>query len=275
MATPSKLAVIVENKTFGVEIECFVPKAAWGDKPLNNYHTGLERARLYGTLLNIPGATDWRAEKDGSLSITRVGEWVAVEIISPILKGKDGVAQLKAVCEWLNNMGAVVNPKCGLHVTIGIDRSEKAKKHAMQIVSKYEPCLYAITGTKSRENGVYSYPTASKIARMLSGDRVTADKYDAFNMSKMPYGCVEFRYFAGTTNVNKILGYVALCVGMVARAEEVSSVRSFAVDSCPIKGTDGMLKKYRKAMATLLDKEDLRKVGGELNRLAAKYAAAV
>jgi Putative amidoligase enzyme. len=54
---------------------------------------------------------------------TTRGHWKVVtdascgyELVSPPLKGEEGFRQLKIACEVLNELGAKVDKRCGLHV---------------------------------------------------------------------------------------------------------------------------------------------------------------
>src|SRR5947209_4242565 len=91
--------------TFGVELEVTLPV---GTCPVGQYHFGVQVPQL------PPG---WKAERDGS--IRPEAGYMAAEIVSPVLKGADGLRQLKAVCDWLQSVGAKVNRSTGLHVHVG------------------------------------------------------------------------------------------------------------------------------------------------------------
>ncbi len=68
--------------------------------------------------MDIPFPQGWTAERDGSLHTSRRG-YVAVEIVSPILKGRAGIEQIKQMAEVLRQVGAAVNPTCGMHIHVG------------------------------------------------------------------------------------------------------------------------------------------------------------
>ncbi len=148
-----------EEYTWGIEIECFLPEAKiqeYGIR-IGAYHSGCP--------LPAPFPQGWTAERDGSLHTGRRG-YVAVEIVSSILKGQAGIEQVKQVASLLREMGAVVNTTCGMHVHVGaasvVDYrgshpliAEWVSKLLYQ-ASMHETALYASTGTHRRENGTYS-----------------------------------------------------------------------------------------------------------------------
>ena len=78
----------------------------------------------------LPDGFPWGAEvtvqlweqdgkRDGSLR-TRVRRYQGVEIVSPVLRGGDGLEQVRKVADLLNRMDAHVNATCGLHVHVGV-----------------------------------------------------------------------------------------------------------------------------------------------------------
>ncbi|MFB3882542.1 MAG: hypothetical protein ACE149_14845, partial [Armatimonadota bacterium] len=79
-----------ERFTFGVEIECTIPKAKVEGLgiTIGSYH--------HGCPLPAPFPQGWTAERDGSIHTDRRG-FVPVEIVSPILKGRAGIEQVKQV----------------------------------------------------------------------------------------------------------------------------------------------------------------------------------
>ena len=61
----------------------------------------------------------WASERDGSINNT-AGRGIAHEVVSPIIKGQEGLAVLKRAMKALSRAGAKINKSCGLHVTMGI-----------------------------------------------------------------------------------------------------------------------------------------------------------
>jgi Putative amidoligase enzyme len=208
-------AVNVNDLTFGVELEVTLPA---GTCPVGGYHCGLQVPQL------PPG---WKAERDGSIQ-AGPGH-VAAEIVSPVLKGADGIRQLKAVCDWLNSVGAKVNRSTGFHVHVGFaGRDLDALHRLVSLVANFEKALYAATGTRSREHGRYcrgiqadhNFVTAFRATR-TARPGLCLDRYHVLNLTNLlGHGkpTVEFRVFAGTTSAVKAIGYVRLCLGIVEKA---------------------------------------------------------
>ena len=203
--------------TFGIEIECAMPNT----RPLSvgGRHRGHQVAGL---------PQGWNAQADCSIQAPR--GYYGVEIVSPILKGNDGAAQVATVCATLNEWGAKVNQSTGLHVHVGFAYDNKdALERLAYLVANFEVALFAATGTHARESSHYCKSIRADY-RSLTWNQSTSrlgatamDRYHTLNLSNLITGekpTVEFRMFAGTTNATKILGYARLCLGLVQRAHE-------------------------------------------------------
>ena len=193
--------------TLGVEIETVAPDSALRNEGLRigSYHCGIQ----------VPYLPDgWKAERDGSIR-TAYGSH-ACEIVSPILRGPEGLAQVAEVIEKLKAKGHHVNESCGVHIHIGWSRDLPAEALArlVTIVSYCERGLYAITGTKSRERGrwcggVRKYGNGKDAKPALDQNR-----YHALNLTSLANGVretVEFRIFSGSLNAVKI-GFVVFVI---------------------------------------------------------------
>jgi hypothetical protein len=210
---PMTAAVNVNDLTFGVELEVTLPA---GTCPVGGYHQGVQVPQL------PPG---WKAERDAS--IQPAPGYIAAEIVSPVLRGADGLRQLKAVCDWLNGAGARVNRSTGFHVHVGFSRSDKrALRRLVCLVANFEKALFAATGTRSREEGAYCRPVQSddRYQQAFRDAAVPANclpRYHVLNLANLLRGSkptVEFRVFAGTTNATKAIGHVLTCLGLVEKA---------------------------------------------------------
>ena len=210
--------VNVNEMTFGVEIECAVPRSAMvaAGWTVGGYHGGHA----------VPGFPGWRADYDSSLYATDAVNFVCVEFVSPVLKGAAGLAALKTFVAKLVEMGATVNASCGFHVHVGFTPDLPAIRRLVNRVSNYQTAFYAQTGTHSRENGGMCLPVKVQLAAPRTG--VTNDKlrdiagghsqrYCLLNLTNMVSGirnAVEFRCFAGTMNYVKMAAHIATCLAV-------------------------------------------------------------
>jgi hypothetical protein len=228
-------AVNVNDLTFGVELEVTLPV---GTCAVGGYHQGVQVPQL------PPG---WRAERDASIQAG--AGYTAAEIVSPVLKGADGLRQLKAVCDWLGGAGAKVNRSTGFHVHVGFDHHNGHALHRLvSLVANFEKALFAATGTHCREQGRYCrgiqgdhhFVTAFRATR-VARPGLCLDRYHVLNLTNL-LGCgkptVEFRVFAGTTSAVKAVGYVRLCLGIVEKALALKKLPKWVaktpVESSPV-----------------------------------------
>lgn len=195
--------------TFGVEIETSMPR---GVVSVGGYHQGTQVPEL---------PAGWNAQRDGSIR-SGCGHQ-GCEIVSPVLKGADGLRQVLVVLGWLQSVGARVNRSTGLHVHVGWEGDAEALDRLAHVVSNNEKALYASTGTKSRETGTYCRPIqgsqeyqevfVNKVVRSIY------NRYHGLNLTNLQTKrTVEFRVFAGSLNASKVIGYIRLCLGLVEKA---------------------------------------------------------
>ncbi len=220
--------------TFGIEIETIAPTSAVQEHGL--------RIGAYKHGIQVPYLpAGWTASDDGSIRTN--GRGLPCEIVSPILKGAEGIAQVIEVINALNAYGHRVNESCGTHVHVGWKRSWSSISLArlITIVAYLENGLYAITGTKSRERGANG-TCYTKGLRRYGNDKTAKvtldrDRYHTLNLTNLASGTketVEFRAFGGSLNATKVCGWIQVCLGLVERA--LNGKRSPKWDPKPLKG---------------------------------------
>lgn len=200
--------------TFGIEIECFVPRDAVA---AGSYHHGVQVPEL---------PEGWNAQTDGSLH-TRKRGYKGVEIVSPKLQGIEGIRQVQTVCRWLNSIGATVNNTCGFHVHVGWNGTRQDLVKCVSLVANFEKAIFATTGTKDRERGGFCRSVAASAEHRglnYNQQRWNLSRYHVLNLAPIDQGirsAVEFRAFSGTTSETKIIAYIRLCLGLVERASKL------------------------------------------------------
>lgn len=203
--------------TFGVEIETIAPRSLGRSEGLHvgGYHCGIQVPYL---------PAGWKAERDGSLRYG--GTEVGCEIVSPVLRGEEGLREVATVLETLREKGHRVNASCGVHVHVGWDpqRSSRELARLVRMVSYLEKALYAITGTHRRERGQWC-GSIRRHGDTANGLRsAAADRYHVLNLRNLEYGykhTVEFRCFSGSLEATKVLGWIMVCIGMVHKAIDI------------------------------------------------------
>lgn len=228
-----------EDLTFGIEIETHIPC---------NSHV---RVGSYYTGNNAPvptfNGTHWKACSDCSISTPNRRQ--DCEFVSPILKGAAGLQNVVDVLNIVKanettevngytGIGARVNTSCGVHVHVGVPSNltnaqvARLVKMTAHIVGKVEGGIYAATGTNARQNGGYCRQIKDKVRdshwaknnhRSISNS-ITASRFHGLNITNIcgqgrdSIRTIEFRYFSGSTNPEKIAAWIQLCVAIVQLA---------------------------------------------------------
>jgi hypothetical protein len=212
------------NLTYGIEIECGINH----DAPVRpgSYHAGNSVAALP----SFEGR-NWRADRDGSLHFA---DRTAVEFVSPILRGAEGLDNIRATCAQIKAWGGAVNRTCGLHVHVHFPVDDvAAMRRLTRLVGRFEDALYAAAGDPARRSGGYCRPVKTDANKRLNWNRYTSksqmaygagdlgDRYRIVNWTNFLSGrmnTVEFRVFSGSLNPAKIAAWVQLCLSLVEMA---------------------------------------------------------
>jgi hypothetical protein len=226
-----------QQYTFGCEAEVLIPRQAIQRLGIQvgSYH--------HGYPLPSPFPAGWKAERDGSVRTDLTG-YEPVEVVSPILKGRGGIEELKQVALTLESLGTRINRTCGAHVHIGAASVAGADSAAiaewvgrlLYQAAMHERALYASTGTHRRENGGYSrridhQKNLADLVRkapkhrkdsVLRGQTYNLSRYYALNLTNLfgSKATVEFRWPAGTTSWVKMVAHVQQCLALAERATE-------------------------------------------------------
>lgn len=167
---------------------------------------------------------EWKIVTDGSLMR-------GYELVSPPLRGADGLRQLKLACEALAAAGCTVDSSCGLHVHH--DVSDLTAAHLGRLFrawSNNQPSTDMLVA-RSRRGSRWAQPLreteVQTVERLPSMERGIAtnhfrytDRYRALNVACFPrYGTVEVRQHQGTLNYSKIAAWIAFGQAFVALAK--------------------------------------------------------
>ena len=245
------MAVFNENRTFGVEIEMIT--ANDGGQVVADLNRSLRYAGLAETAYDqtawnqyshsVP--TGWKVMSDSSVS----RGW---EIVSPILKGTDGLNQLKAVCKALESSEYKVDKSCGLHIHHGItDLNGDAVGKAFGLYHSYQPVLDYLVSPSRRGHRVFTSPMPTRsFANPKEFEKMT--KRQATNKIRNGMGCshrqgaygpsgcrcgaryhtmnplsiltqdtIEFRQHHGTIEYAKISNWILLTQSIIEAAREM------------------------------------------------------
>jgi hypothetical protein len=119
-----------------------------------------------------------------------------------VLTRLDRPDNLRHLCQVLSDLGAKVNPSCGMHVHL--DARHLTKRAVIKIGDKFANALPALLSMvpESRRVNRFCRPSVSQ----LSGDRYHAINLTAFKK----YKTIEVRLHSSTTNFDKIFRWASL-----------------------------------------------------------------
>ncbi len=250
---PSEVAGIayVENQTFGVEIELTSPLGAPDETGLVYGHWKWQmiatviidtveraatlpvdpRARRYH---EVTDTSRWRVEFDRSAG------W---EVVSPILRNREGFAELVCVLSALDELAQSshaleVNHRTGLHVSLGSRFEDNLQVQALvRLTQLLEPGLFSLL-CPSRlfhfHEGRYDLSRYNRYCRPLrdllvdptevelnpSKESDPSNRYRSVNLCQVarqdPY--IEIRLHHGTTSYTDVVAWISLWMAVLDRA---------------------------------------------------------
>jgi hypothetical protein len=215
------------TNTFGLEIEYFYT-------PISKL---ISEGKKFGVKIADMGYThnvtsDWKIVTDGSVSGTN-----ARELVSPILRGKKGLVEMRKCLNAMANAGALVNESCGLHLHFGAkDLSLQTWKNLLlnydgfqstidKLLASYRrgnnrwsKNLSSVTGFRQKVKAATSFRDLQLIFLEANGVNTgqgtdyeyrSSARYYAVNL--MPYakhGTIEFRQHGANIEVDTVTAWV-------------------------------------------------------------------
>ena len=192
--------------TFGVEIECYNVLRSLLINEVSQRNVSIQSEGYNHTDNNHY----YKIVSDGSIQ-GNDGQ----EVVSPILKGKDGLNSLKNVCDSLNAVGAKVNRSTGLHVHF--DASKISDEHFVNIFKNYQKLESVIdsfmpNSRRANNNGYCAsligldYDTCETKSDVIRLNRTRYRKVNA--ESYLRHKTIEFRQHSGTTEYEKMANWI-------------------------------------------------------------------
>lgn len=192
--------------TFGVEIECYNVLRSLLINEVSQRNVSIQSEGYNHTDNNHY----YKIVSDGSIQ-GNDGQ----EVVSPILKGKDGLNSLKNVCDSLNAVGAKVNRSTGLHVHF--DASKISDAHFVNIFKNYQKLESVIdsfmpNSRRANNNGYcasligLNYNRCETKSDVISLNRTRYRKVNA--ESYLRHKTIEFRQHSGTTEYEKMANWI-------------------------------------------------------------------
>jgi hypothetical protein len=227
--------VAISDLGFGVELECYLPEG----RTMQEAATAVAARGIacHAEGYNHALRSTWKIVPDGSLQSSR-----GIELVSPILRGDAGLAQVEQVCEALQDFGCTVNRNCGFHVHVGVGRNAPLDffKTITKLYGLFEPVIDGMMPTSRRASNnpfcrsmTSASPTAIDRAtglidliRIATGGQERSRYYKLNLHAHARHGTVEFRQHSGTIDARKTRMWTVLCLRMVDAALRGVSLRT-------------------------------------------------
>jgi hypothetical protein len=216
----------VEVRQFGVEAEFYniTPSQA------------VAALQAVGIRVSFEGYThavtsDWKIVTDGSVTGRNTGQGTGLELVSPILKGEEGLLELEKALNALDGAGAKVNTTCGLHVhvdTAGMNNVQR--KNFFNSYVRNQELMDRLVSQSRRNNRNYTMPYSASQADVYAECAATGrggnNRYFTVNVNSLPkYGTLEFRQHQGTLNGKKVVAWVQMLLA-IAKTASVSTLET-------------------------------------------------
>lgn len=239
----------VSDRTFGVEIEFIVPGAHSEIAAQEVVKAALDAAGIPAQLEGYNHSTreHWKIVHDGSVGTHRTH---GGELVSPILKGAEGLETLRKVVRVLAAVGVTADRTCGLHVHVGARDLKPAEiMSVVQRYAKHESTMDAhmpesrrrsnCTLVRSLDSRLPDETSLSTVQPVSTVDALVRffrwERYLKVNVqSYARQGTIEFRHHSGSVNASKIVNWVLFCTNFVDTT--VSAFRAL-VPAAPARRT--------------------------------------
>jgi len=210
---------IILNRSFGVEIECATDIARLITL------AAVQGIQVSQEPYNHHTVIHWKLVNDSSV-IVHHPSLSNIEVVSPPLRGADGIEQLRIICTILMQLGSKVNQTCGLHVHH--DAADVASPELLLLAKNYNHALPAIDQlvaiSRRYDANAYCKPWNRTDFTLFN----TLDRPNYGNLQRNKninfasiarHGTIEFRQHQGTVEFDKILNWVSFGQHMIKAAQ--------------------------------------------------------
>lgn len=188
--------------------------------------------------LNSAGFNGWRVVHDGSVH-GRSG-FTGMEVVSPVLKGVEGLQTVRGLANKLEALGCKVNRTCGFHVHVGARTMSGTQLRKIAIAFINAEQHFDALVPAMRLNNQYCQSNAGRVtlndAQRLQGASAVStiatcvnggsspQRYNSFRYHKLNFqsflqhGTIEFRQHGGTVQGEKAVNWIRLILGFCANA---------------------------------------------------------
>jgi len=208
--------------TFGIEIETVGNRPSVLASKLQ--HAGIHnvQAESYNHRDNDQG--QWKIVTDASLRSS-----TGAEVVSPILSGEAGIAEVVRMADAIKHVGSTVNVRCGLHVHFGAKSVPfKIRKRFLKLFVRFEQVLDALVNETRRGRGsewaqsTVQVRTADNVNELLNAitaapnqellSMMMGGRYQKVNVGAAyrQHGTYEVRMHHGTVDSKEIVEWITI-----------------------------------------------------------------
>jgi len=227
--------MLPSNRTFGFEAEFFgitptEATAALAAIGITAPYVG------YNHDVSTNTVSGWKLVYDQSVNGRGTGLGRGMELVSPVLRGEEGLVLAAKAVNALQNAGGKTDKTCGLHIHIGMDGlTGKQIVKTLDLYSANQEHINKLIA-RSRWTNIYCQPmdrytrNSNTVVAFENADSASDtrrlrptlshyDRYHAVNLaSYAKYGTVEFRQHQGTLNGEKVTSWVKFLMAMVEKS---------------------------------------------------------
>lgn len=239
-----------EIRQFGVEAEFYNITPSQVIQALNEIGIACSFEGYTHAVMNT-----WKIVTDGSVTGRGTGEGTGLEIVSPIMKGEEGLREVEKVLNAIDNAGGKVNTTCGLHVHIDTaGMTPVQRKNFFLAYVRNQDLMDRLVSQSRRFNRHYTQRYETERAITYYADCVEAgqggnSRYFTVNTCSIPkYGTLEFRQHQGTLNGKKVVAWVQMLLAIAYTAskttEEGYTVYQTVAEFLDANGVDATTKAF-------------------------------
>jgi hypothetical protein len=220
------------DQTFGVEFEMYLPIGmTHGQAAASISAAGIP---CHSEHYNHNTRNHWKIVTDGSLNDYIRG----AEVVSPVLRGEAGLADMDKVLEVLNQLGCTVSKRCGMHVHVGANTDLPFFRNLLKLYAHFEPVIDRFMAPSRRASLASYCRSVTNVAFRAIDQSMSVDaliraltppggvpRYSKLNLcAYRVHQTVEFRQHAGTLDAVKARYWTLFCLRMVWAAKQGEGV---------------------------------------------------
>jgi len=221
---------MLQDLTFGVEFEIINASCNDAERIMAAAGYQLHNGGYTHSVMPV-----WKVVTDASLT-SRTSN---CEVVSPVLRGTDGMNELRTVAKVLRDAGASVNQSCGMHIHIGVDGliTNEQQAHVIKAHQQWS-CAFDALVVERRIGANWARKIDRATALDIADEWVTTDdirnansyatssqnRYRALNLNAFAkYGTFEFRSHQGSLNGLNATAWIAFHTAFIKAAHMLSA----------------------------------------------------